>query len=89
MDEPQTYRDIVALHFRSHPGWWIDGMTLAALGGAYAWRSRVSDCRTQLHMTIENRQRKVGRRTVSEYRYLPPAPVQISLPDVSNVIDTA
>jgi hypothetical protein len=46
-------------------------MALAELGGQYAWRSRVSDCRLTLGMTIENRQRKVGKRTISEYRYRP------------------
>jgi len=29
----------------------------------------VSDVRTQLGMVIDNRQRRVGKRTVSEYRY--------------------
>lgn len=70
-----TYRDEVAAYFRERPGRWIDGFELARIGGAYAWRTRVSECRTQLSMSIENRQRTVNRRTVSEYRYLPPAPV--------------
>jgi len=74
-----TYRDLVAHYFKAHRGLWIDGNQLAAIGGCYAWRSRVSDCRTQLGMAIENRQRKVGRRTVSEYRFVPPSqPVQAS-----------
>ncbi len=66
-----TYRDAVAAYFKAHPGEWIDGMELARVAGAYAWRSRCAECRTQLGMTVENRQRKVGRRTVSEYRYVP------------------
>jgi hypothetical protein len=65
------YRDRVAQLFRARPNQWIDGMALAELGGQYAWRSRVSDCRLTLGMTIENRQRKVGKRTISEYRYRP------------------
>ena len=60
----------VAELFKSKPGQWIDGMTLAAIGGQYAWRSRVSDCR-KLGMVVQNRQRKVGRRVISEYRYQP------------------
>jgi len=68
--EPLTFRDAVADLFRSRPGAWIDGLSLAQVGGAYAWRTRTSECR-QLGMTIENRQRKEGRRTVSEYRYVP------------------
>lgn len=70
----QTYRDILADYFRAHRGEWVDGLTLAGLAGAYAWRSRISDVRVQLGMPIENRQRKVGRRTVSEYKFTPTAP---------------
>ena len=74
-----TLTEEVASYFRSHPGQWIDGLTLASVGGAYAWRSRLSDVR-RLGMPIENRQRKVGRRTVSEYRWLPrPVPEQATL----------
>lgn len=65
-----TFRDAVAAHFKAHAGEWLDGMTLAQIGGQYAWRSRVSDAR-KLGLTIENRQRRVGRRVISEYRYLP------------------
>lgn len=70
----RTYRDEVAAHFRTRPGQWIDGFELARIGGAYAWRTRVSECRVQLGMTIENRQRTVNRRTVSEYRFVPQSP---------------
>ena len=66
-----TYTDAVAQVFRDRPGEWIDGLTLASVGGAYAWRTRLSECRTQHGMVIENRQRRVGRRVVSEYRYAP------------------
>ena len=68
----QGYRDRLADHFRAHAGCWIDGRVLSQLGGAYAWRTRVSDCRVQLHMAIENQQRTVGGGVkVSEYRYVP------------------
>ena len=74
-----TFTEDVADYFRAHPGEWIDGLALASVGGAYAWRSRLSDVR-RLGMAIENRQRRVGRRTVSEYRWLPrPVPEQATL----------
>lgn len=73
-----AYRDVLAEYFRARPGVWIDGLTLAGLGGAYAWRSRVSDVRVQLGLNIENRQRRVGRRVVSEYRLVPTDLLQIA-----------
>jgi hypothetical protein len=72
----QTFVDAVAAYFTARPGVWLDGRALATVGGAYAWRSRISDCR-RLGMTIENRIRTVygpdGRRLfrVSEYLYVP------------------
>ena len=65
------YRDRVAAFLKARPDTWVDGMTLSAIGGQYAWRSWVSDCRTELGMAIENRKRKVGARVISEYRYRP------------------
>ena len=72
-----TFRDRVAQVFTSRPGAWVNAELLMQVGGRMAWRTRVSDCR-KLGMTIENRTRKVGRITVSEYRYQPP--VQEGLP---------
>ena len=68
-----TYRDAVAHYFKAHPGQWIDGLELARYGGAYAWRTRVSECHTQLGMDIENDVRRVPNthRKVSLYRYRP------------------
>ena len=66
-----AYRDKVAGLFRASPGTWIDGLTVASRGGAYAWRTRVSDCRVQLGMVIENRVRALENGSkVSEYRYM-------------------
>jgi len=65
-----TYTARVAQRFLSQPGVWIDGLELARVGGMYGWRTRVSECRVG-GMRIDNRQRKVGRRTVSEYAYFP------------------
>jgi hypothetical protein len=66
-----AYRDEVAGLFRASPGAWIDGLTVASRGGAYAWRTRVSDCRVQLGMVIENRVRTLPDGSkASEYRYM-------------------
>ena len=64
-----SYTDDVAQYFQSRPGVWVNGMHLAAVGGCYAWRSRVSDCR-RLGMHIDNRQWSAqDGQTVSEYRF--------------------
>lgn len=70
--------EAVAQHFRAHPGEWLDGIEFQHIGGIYAWRSRISGCRTELGMVIENRQRRIKRPdgsmfVVSEYRYVPAA----------------
>ena len=66
--------------FRQHPDEWIDGRKLETIAGRYAWRTRVSDLRILLGMTIENRQRRIvpprdkpllKPYTISEYRYVP------------------
>lgn len=72
-----SFTERVADHFKAHAGEWIDGRDFEAIGGRYAWRSRISNCRTQLGMVIENRQRQVKRAngesyTISEYRYQAP-----------------
>ena len=72
MSDTATFRDRVAALLKAQPGAWIDGQRIAQVGGVYGWRTRVSECRRQLGMTIENRIRHVGRRKVSEYRYVPP-----------------
>ena len=67
-ETPRTFRDRLAAYLLQHQGEWIDGLELARLAGAYAWRTRLSECRTQLGLTVENRQRRMGRRCISEYR---------------------
>lgn len=59
--------------FKTHPEQWIDGRQIASVGGAYAWRTRISECRQVLGMRIENRIRRdaAKRVKVSEYRYTP------------------
>jgi len=72
MTDRTTFRDRVSHHFKLHPGEWVGSYALMAVGGTMAWRTRISDCRLQLGMDIENRCRKSGEITVSEYRYAPP-----------------
>lgn len=67
------YRDAVADLFKSKPNTWLDGMVIAEIGGCYASRTRISECRTQLGMTIENRVvRRANGSRKSEYKYVPP-----------------
>jgi hypothetical protein len=67
----------LAAFFKARPNQWIDGRELAAVAGAYGWRSRVSDIRrAPYNLSIVNRQRTVtvtaGQPfTVSEYRFEP------------------
>lgn len=66
----------IASYFRERPSRWIDGKDLAKHFGGYGWRTRVSECRTELGMTVENRVRRVKSSSglvyaISEYRYLP------------------
>ena len=59
----------LARYFCERRGQWIDGRQLEPIAGVYAWRTRVSDLRKRpWFLTIENRQRKEGHVTISEYR---------------------
>ena len=80
MSERVSFRDAVAKFLREHPGEWIGAVAFERIGGRQAWRTRISECRRELGMTIENRTRRVresdcdgiGREyTFSEYRYVP------------------
>lgn len=68
-----TLLDAVADLFRAHPNKWIDAHELQRVGGAFAWRTRVSDVRKRYGWVIENRTSR-GKDaaghvwTVSEYR---------------------
>ena len=69
MSETRTFRDAVARQFMLRRGEWIDARELMQVGGQMAWRTRTSECRTQLGMDIRNRTRRVGDVRVSEYRF--------------------
>jgi hypothetical protein len=62
MTRTRSFRDAVADYFRQHPDQWINATRLEAIGGRFAWRTRVSECRRQCGMTIENRVRQVEGR---------------------------
>lgn len=64
----QTYVDRAVKLLRRQRGKWVDGLVIQRTAGAYAWRTTLSRARRQYQIEIENRQRKVGKRTVSEYR---------------------
>jgi hypothetical protein len=71
-----SFTDRVAEYFKARPHLWIDGLAVGDIGGRYAWRSRISNCRTKRGMRIDRRQRigttADGRRyVISEYRYVP------------------
>lgn len=68
--------DRLAKYLRDRPLVWLDGRELSAVGGFYAFRTRISEVRRRFDMTIENRQmrRLKADGTVfvsSEYRYVP------------------
>ncbi len=69
----------LAQFFRAHELTWIESRELERIAGRNAWRTRVSDCRVKLGMTIENRQQRIstddGFAILSEYRYLPYQPL--------------
>lgn len=70
-------RVALAALFHRRAGEWINGLELARVGGAYAWRTRVSDLRKPPYaMRIENRIRRVQlddgtSQRVSEYLFQP------------------
>ena len=65
--------DRLAAYLKARAWQWIDGRELALVAGAYGWRTRVSDLRRPpYNLTIENRLRREGRYTISEYRLVLP-----------------
>lgn len=66
-----SFVERVATLFRECPNTWLDGIEIAKVGGCYAYRTRISDCR-KLGMRIENRLVKQQNGSVrSEYRFVP------------------
>lgn len=69
-----TKNDAVLTLFRSHPNEWLHSDAIAAVGGKNAWRTRVSNVRRRNGLTIENRVRRAGIVTTSEYRLVETEP---------------
>lgn len=75
-----TFRDAVAERFKAQPNTWISAYVLMQVGGALAFRTRVSECRTQLGMIVENKVvRDENGVATSFYRYVEPAKSLIEL----------
>lgn len=76
MSRERTFTYAVADLLKQQPGVWVHWRDIAQVGGACAWRTRLSDARKQFGMRIENRVRYVQdgmrRYKVSEYRYVAP-----------------
>ncbi len=75
---PTSLNEKLAAYMRARAGQWLDGRELAKVGGAYAYRTRLSNLRKQpFNLVIENRQRRVeaeggwGKFVISEYRLVP------------------
>jgi hypothetical protein len=81
-----TRAERLAHLFGRSPGRWFDGRELAAVGGIYAWRTRISELRRSPHcLDIQNRQRTVRQPdgtafVVSEYRLVVPSPAREAAP---------
>ena len=76
----QVFTQRVVDFLAARAGVWIPAIEFEAIGGRQAWRTRISDARAHLPVTIENRCTRVRRPdgTVfvrSEYRYTPRTPV--------------
>jgi hypothetical protein len=71
----KSHAEQVAAWFKAHPLMWIGTADLEKLGGRNAWRTRVSECRTKLHMNIENKQSRSTGAVISLYRYVPWEPL--------------
>ncbi len=72
----KSHTDMVLELFRAHPMTWLPWQEIADVGGACAWRTRVSDARKVLEAEggqIENRLLQNSAR--SAYRYVPYVPL--------------
>ena len=79
------FRDRVANYFMAHPNQEVSNWTLMELGGSQAWRTRVSECRTQLGMAIPRPRIERDERGVATtwYRYNAPMLQPETLLDVA------
>jgi hypothetical protein len=68
---PQTALDRVEQLFRSRPNQFISALEIATVGGWLSSRTRISECRTQLGMRIDNKTEMVNGSKHSFYRFTP------------------
>ena len=71
MSYRQTFTDAVASYLKARPNQWVSADDLAAVGGRWAWRTRVSQARREYGMQIDNvvKTRPNGSKE-SLYRYV-------------------
>lgn len=84
---PVSRVERLAAFFRARPHEWHSGPDLARIAGFASWRTRVSDCRLQFGMSIENKLVRVEHQDGSHhidtlYRYTPPAEVSQPVTDL-------
>jgi len=86
MSRTRGYRDRVAAYLQAHPRERVSAYTLMEIGGVLAFRTRVSECRRQLGMTITNEVvRQPSGRATSYYTYVPKEPVPADLFEAAGV----
>ena len=68
MSTRHTFRQNARNLLTSRAGEWVNALDIAKVAGQMAWRTRLSELRTIDGLVVENRCRKVGTVTVSEYR---------------------
>jgi hypothetical protein len=79
MSETRTgYREAVAAVFQAKPNVWLPARKFYKAGGQNGWRTRISQCRVELKMQIDNKGTIRVRRAdgtlkyiLSLYRYVP------------------
>ena len=68
------FRDAIAAHFQAHPSQKISAYTLMQIGGALAFRTRVSECRRQLNMDIRNEVKRDRNGVATSWYWFIPKP---------------
>jgi hypothetical protein len=55
MTPRQSFNDRLEAFFREHANEWVNSDRIAEIAGKCAWRTRISNLRTERGLTIENR----------------------------------
>ncbi len=78
-ETPTTFNQRLAAYFTARPWEWIDAHVLLAIGGTFAFRTRISELRrAPYYMTIENHTERLKDThgqwyTRTRYRFEPKA----------------